>query len=210
EEFAVILQTTPGLAVERALARVTPDTVAKILFTSGSTGLPKGVLNTHRMLCSNQKMLEQVWPFLKASPPVLVDWLPWNHTFGGNHNFNMVLAHGGTLYIDGGRPSPELIGDTVNNLSEVSPNIYFNVPAGYAMLLPYLEKDEGLARKFFADLNVIFYAGASLSQDLWDRLETLSVRITGSRVPMVSSWGATETAPAVTGGHLQLERAGNI
>jgi len=155
-------------------------------------------------------MLAQVWPFLGDEPPVLVDWLPWNHTFGANHNFNMVLAHGGTLYIDAGRPLAGLIEQTVRNLAEVSPTIYFNVPAGYAMLLPHLERDRRLADAFFARLKVIFYAGASLSQDLWERLQALSISVTGRRVPMVSSWGATETAPAVTGAHLFVERAGII
>jgi feruloyl-CoA synthase len=205
-----IAATTPGPDVEAAFARVGPDSIAKILFTSGSTGPPKGVINTHRMLCANQKMIEQVWPFVRDDPPVLVDWLPWNHTFGANHNFNMVLAQAGTLYIDAGRPTPELIGITARNLGEVSPSIYFNVPAGYAMLLPHLERDDRLARSFFARLKVIFYAGASLSQDLWQRLEALSVRITGGRVPMVSAWGSTETAPAVTGGHLLVDAAGII
>jgi feruloyl-CoA synthase len=162
------------------------------------------------MLCANQQMIAQVWPFLGEHPPVLVDWLPWNHTFGANHNFNMVLAHGGALYIDAGRPTPELIGITVHNLSEISPSLYFNVPAGYAMLLPHLEGDERLARSFFARLKVLFYAGASLSQDVWERLEALSVRVTGGRVPMVSSWGSTETAPAVTGGHVLADAAGVI
>jgi feruloyl-CoA synthase len=210
ELLAEWLATPQGPAVEAAFANVGPDTTAKILFTSGSTGLPKGVINTHRMLCANQKMIEQVWPFLKSEPPVLVDWLPWNHTFGANHNFNLVLAQGGTLYIDAGRPTPEGIAHTLRNLAEVSPTLYFNVPAGYAMLLPHLERDAHLQRTFFAHLKLLFYAGASLSQDLWDRLEALSVRVTGGRVPMVSSWGATETAPAVTGAHLLLERAGVI
>jgi feruloyl-CoA synthase len=208
--LAEIINTAPGPAVDEAFGRIGPDTIAKILFTSGSTGLPKGVINTHRMLCCNQKMMEQVWPFLKGNPPVLLDWLPWNHTFGGNHNFNLVLAHGGTLYIDAGRPAPDMIQHTVRNLSEVSPSIYFNVPVGYSMLLPHLENDDRLARNFFAKLELIFYAGASLPQDLWERLEALSIRVTGSRVPMVSSWGATETAPAITGAHLLADRAGII
>lgn len=205
-----LLAVAPTSAVERAYAAITPDTVAKVLFTSGSTGMPKGVINTHRMMCSNQMMAEQTWPFVTSHRLVLVDWLPWNHTFGGNHNVNLALAQGGTMYIDAGRPAPGLIEQTVRNLAEISPTIYFNVPAGYGMLLPQLEKDEHLARNFFADLRLIFYAGAALSQDLWDRLEALSVRMTGMRVPMVSSWGATETAPIATSGHLIAERAGVI
>ena len=124
-----------------------PDTIAKILFTSGSTGQPKGVINTQRMLCVNQQQLAQVWPFLERVPPVLCDWLPWNHTFGANHNFNLVLRNGGTLYIDEGKPAPGLIERTVANLREVSPNIYFNVPRGFDMLLPHLESDAGAAHR---------------------------------------------------------------
>jgi feruloyl-CoA synthase len=208
--LAEMLATTPTGAVERAFAVVGPDTVAKVLFTSGSTGMPKGVVNTHRMMCANQMMLEQTWPFVTSQRVTLVDWLPWNHTFGGNHNVNLTLAQGGTMYIDAGRPAPGLIEHTVRNLAKISPTIYFNVPAGYGALLPYLEKDESLARNFFADLKLIFYAGAALSQDLWDRLEAISIRTTGARVPMVSSWGATETAPIATAGHRTIERAGVI
>jgi feruloyl-CoA synthase len=208
--LAELTATVPTPKVERAFARITPDTVAKVLFTSGSTGLPKGVINTHRMMCANQMMAEQTWRFVTAHRIVLVDWLPWNHTFGGNHNINLVLAQGGTMYIDAGRPVPGLIEHTVRNLSEISPTIYFNVPAGYSMLLPFLEKDEQLARKFFTELKLIFYAGATLSQDLWDRLEALAIRVTGRRVPMVSSWGSTETAPVATSGHRIIDRAGVI
>jgi feruloyl-CoA synthase len=205
-----LLETTPTAAVRQAAARVAPDSVAKVLFTSGSTGRPKGVVTTHRMLCANQRMLAQVWPFTATTPPVLVDWMPWNHCFGGNHDFNLVLACGGTLYVDGGRPAPGLIEQTVRNLAEVSPTIYLNVPAGYNALLPYLERDAELAARFFERLQLVFYAGAALPQDLWERLEALSVRTTGERVPLTSSWGSTETAPLATAAHFPLERAGNI
>src|SRR3954462_15494195 len=151
--FADLVATKPSMDVEDALEQVGPDSVAKILFTSGSTAMPKGVINTHGMLCANQQSLAQIWPFTAETPPVLVDWLPWNHTFGGNHNFNLILKRGGTLYIDAGRPAPHLIGLTVRNLTDVAPTIYFNVPAGYAALLPFLERDEALRAKFFERLD---------------------------------------------------------
>ncbi|WP_341702355.1 feruloyl-CoA synthase [Ferrovibrio sp.] len=208
--FASLLATTPTADVETRFNAIGPDWTAKYLFTSGSTGLPKGVINTHRMMTSNQQAIAQIWPFLRTSPPVLLDWLPWNHTFGGNHNFNMVLAQGGTLHIDDGKPAPGLVEKTVANLREVSPTLYFNVPAGYAMLLPHLEKDADLCRRFFAKLQMIFYAGAALPPDLWARLEALSVRTLGRRVTMTSSWGSTETAPLATAAHFPIERAGVI
>ena len=155
---------------------VTPDTVAKILFTSGSTAEPKGVINTQRMLCSNQQAKAQVWPFLDRQPPVLVDWLPWNHTFGGNHNFNMVLRNGGTLYIDGGRPVPVQFARSLENLRDIAPTLYLNVPRGFELLIPALQGDPPLRERFFSRLQLIFYAAASLPSHLWDALIKLSVR----------------------------------
>src|SRR4051812_33956994 len=156
--------TPPTAGVERAFAALGPDTVAKILFTSGSTGAPKGVLNTHRMLCSNQQALGRVWPFLRAEPPVLVDWLPWSHTFGGNHNLGQVLAFGGTLYIDDGKPAPALFDRTVAALRDVPPTVYYNVPAGYALLAPRLEAHRAFATAFFSRLRFLFYAAAALPE----------------------------------------------
>jgi feruloyl-CoA synthase len=207
------LRGEPGLEVDQAFAAVSPDTIAKFLFTSGSTGEPKGVINTQRMLCSNQQAISQLWPFLAQNvngPPVIVDWLPWNHTFGANHNFNLVLANGGTLYIDEGKPVPGLIEKTVTNLREVSSTIYFNVPRGFDALIPFLEKDAALRKNFFRDLQLIFYAAAALPQNLWEKLENLSIQERGKRTVMVSSWGATETAPMVTSVHYEIERAGVI
>ena len=208
--FSALTELRPTPAVDAAFARVGPDTVAKILFTSGSTGQPKGVINTQRMLCANQESAAAAWVFLADHPPVIVDWLPWNHTFGGNHNLNMMLRNGGTLYIDEGKPVPALIGKTVANLREVSPTVYFNVPRGYAALVDYLEKDEALRKKFFARLDLLFYAAAALPQSLWDRLERVGLQARGRKVPFISSWGLTETAPAVTMVHFAIDRPGNI
>ena len=208
--FATLLATAAGPAVDQAHANVGFDTIAKFLFTSGSTGEPKGVINTQRMITSNQAAYRCIWPFLAEAPPVLVDWLPWNHTFGGNSDFNMVLCNGGTLYIDDGKPAPGLVEKTVANLRDVSPTMYLNVPRGFDMLLPYLEGDAALRKKFFSRLRLIFYAGAALPPSLWARLEKLGVAETGHRVRMVSAWGSTETAPMATCVHFDIDRAGVI
>jgi feruloyl-CoA synthase len=208
---AELLETNPGSTLEREFLKVGPDTVAKILFTSGSTGTPKGVINTQRMLCANQQMALQAWPFIEDKPPVLVEWLPWNHTFGGNHNFNMALRHGGTLYVDGGKPVPGLVETTVRNLKEVAPTMYFNVPRGFDLLLPFLEKDAELRRNFFRNLDMLFYAAAALPQNLWDRLQRLAQQEKRSgEFAMLSAWGSTETSPLATSVHFLMERPGVI
>jgi feruloyl-CoA synthase len=196
--------TTPGAAVEAAYDGLTGDTVAKLLFTSGSTGAPKGVLTTHRMMAADQQMIRQVWPFLVEEPPVIVDWLPWSHVFGGSHNLNLVLVNGGTLYVDAGRPAPGMFGQTLANLRDVPPTVYFNVPAGYAQLVPALESDPELAEAFFSRLRLIFNAAAALPSGLRERLLRLGEATTGSPVPVTASWGLTETAPAVTNAHFDF------
>ena len=208
--FDELAETTPGQGVDAALERTGPDTVAKILFTSGSTGTPKGVINTHRMLCSNQQAIAQLWRFLRDKPPVTIDWLPWHHTFGGNHNFNMILRNGGTLYVDGGKPAPGLVEKTIANLRDVAPTIYFNVPRGFDMIIPQMEADPALRDRFFSRLDTVFYAAAALPQHLWQRLEALSLAARGERIVMTSAWGATETAPLVTSVHFPIDRAGVI
>jgi feruloyl-CoA synthase len=208
--IAELLDADAGARIDEAFARVGPDTVAKILFTSGSTGVPKGVINTQRMLVSNQQMLAQVWPFLEDRVQTIVDWLPWNHTFGGNFCFNVILRNGGTLYVDGGKPAPGLVEITARNLKEVSPTMYFNVPRGFDLLMPFLENDAQLRRNFFRDLDMLFYAGAALPQNLWERLEALALAEKNGELSMISSWGSTETAPSAAAVHYPIERAGVI
>ena len=208
--FAALTAARPTHKVDAAHAKVGPDTIAKFLFTSGSTGQPKGVVNTQRMLCANQAMLRSGFPFVADEPPVVVDWLPWNHTFGSNHNFNLVLDNGGSLYIDDGKPLPGGIAATVRNLRDVAPTIYFNVPKGFEMLLPHFEADALLRETFFSRLKVLFYAGAGLSQHVLDALQDLAVRTTGERIIFLSSLGSTETAPLALACTWECDNAGNI
>jgi feruloyl-CoA synthase len=209
--FTELLDARPTAAVEAAHAKVGPATVAKILFTSGSTGQPKGVINTQQMLCANQAMIRGGLAFLgDGEPPVLVDWLPWNHTYGSNHNFGLVLDRGGSLYIDEGKPMPGAIEATARNLRDIAPTIYFNVPKGFEMLLPHLSEDRALRERFFSRLKLMFYAGAGLSQHVHDAFQELAVKTVGERIMFLTSLGSTETAPAALACSWESEQIGNI
>lgn len=204
------LRADAGDAVARAEAKVDAETIGKILFTSGSTGTPKGVINTQRMMCANQAMIAAGFAFVKDEPPVAVDWLPWSHTFGSNHNFNMILVNGGSLYVDDGNPTPAGIAKTARNLREIAPTFYFNVPKGYEALLPFLRADARLRETFFSRLKALFYAGASLNMPTWNELQRLSVEACGERVIFLTSLGSTETAPLSTITSWDTGRPGNI
>ncbi len=208
--LADMAATRPTEAVDRAHDAVGPDTVAKILFTSGSTGLPKGVINTQRMLCSNQQMLRDVFCFLGDEPPVIVDWLPWNHTFGSNHNFGLMIYNGGTLYIDDGKPMPGAIAATVENLREIAPTVYFNVPKGYEALLPYLQAEPELRRLFFSRLRMMYYAGAGMAPHVWDALTELAREHAPYDVLIATGLGATETAPFALSASWPVSRPGLV
>ncbi len=196
--FAELLATEPGPALALAHAAVGPQTIVKFLFTSGSTKLPKGVITTQRMLCANQQMLRQAFAFLADEPPVLVDWLPWNHTFGGSHNVGLVLYNGGTLYIDEGKPTAQGMAATLRNLREISPTVYFNVPKGFEEIARAMEDDAALARSLFARVRMFMYAGAGLSQAVWDLLERQAEATVGERIPMFTGLGMTEASPSCT------------
>ena len=198
----------PGLGA--AHDAIGPDAIAKFLLTSGSTGNPKAVINTQRMICANQVMLRETLAFLKDEPPVIVDWLPWNHTFGGNHNIGLTLYNGGSMYLDEGKPIPGGIEETVRNLRDISPTVYFNVPKGYESLLPYLRDDAQLRAKFFARLHAMFFSGAALSPYVWNSLDELAVQETGVRVPMLTGLGATETAPFFMSVKPATSRSGHV
>ncbi|MCI0148886.1 feruloyl-CoA synthase [Paraburkholderia sediminicola] len=192
--FLTLLNTEPS-TVDAAHEKVDRDTIAKILFTSGSTKLPKAVPTTHRMLCSNQQMLLQTFPEFAVEPPVLVDWLPWNHTFGGSHNVGIALYNGGTLYIDDGKPVPGHFNETLRNLRDIAPTIYFNVPKGWEELTVALEGDAKLRESFFSRVKVYFFAGAGLSQAAWNRLERVTEQYCGERIRIMAGLGMTETSP---------------
>jgi feruloyl-CoA synthase len=208
--FSVLETTAATSAVDRAHAAVGPDKIAKFLFTSGSTGTPKGVINTQRMLCSNQEIVRTMLPFVVDDPPVLCDWLPWNHTFAGNHDFGLVLYNGGSYYIDDGRPVASGIDATIRNLDDVQPNIYLNVPRGFEMILPFLRESREFRNRFFQKLRLMYYAGAGLSQPVWDELQELAVESCGERILMFTGLGSTETGPSAMFPYWEEDRAGHV
>ncbi|TKT70771.1 acyl-CoA synthetase [Afipia massiliensis] len=209
--YADLAATPVTPAVAASIAQITPDTVGKLLFTSGSTGMPKAVINTQKMMCANARMMMQVRPRPDDAPDgIYLDWMPWNHTMGGNALFNVALTEGGTLYIDDGRPVPGQFEETLRNLREISPTYYANVPAGYAALAAVMEKDDALCRSFFKNLGLVAYGGARLPDDLYDRIQALAIRTTGERFVFYTGWGSTETAPTSTGTYWDTERVGLI
>ncbi|MFK7753175.1 MAG: feruloyl-CoA synthase [Sedimentitalea sp.] len=208
--FDALVSGSNGVDLAPAYASVNGDTVAKILMTSGSTSAPKGVLTTQTMMCVNQAQLADSLPFLHDRPPRLLDWLPWNHVFGGSHNFNMILANGGTLHIDDGKPAPGLFERTLENHAMAPGTLSFNVPVGYSLLAKALGADPDLRQTFFADLDLMFYAGASLPQDVWQALEKMAVEVKGEVPLMTSSWGLTETAPAILLQTEPIDRSGIV
>jgi feruloyl-CoA synthase len=208
--FEVLAHTAVTPRVDAAHAAIGPETLAKFLFTSGSTGTPKAVIHTHRMLCSNLQQIIECLPFMTEEPPVLVDWLPWNHTFGGSHNFGLTLYNGGTLYIDDGKPVPQLIGKTIDNLREIAPTVYFNVPRGFEEIAAALDADRALAKHFFSRVKMLFYAAAGLSQPVWDRLHRVAEETCGERILMITGLGMTETAPFALCANWEAGRSGLV
>ncbi len=206
--FSDLAATLVGPALEEAHAQVGPDTVFKILFTSGSTGMPKGVIYTHRMWTSNQEMVRQCWQFLEDEPPVILEWLPWNHTFAGSKDFGMILYNGGTLYLDEGKPVPGAFEETLRNLREIAPTIVLNVPKGFEALIPHLRNDVKFRQHYFSRLKALFYAGAGISQEVWDALQDLSFDACGERILMLSGLGSTETGPFALWVGKDVRRAG--
>ncbi|MDB5882938.1 MAG: long-chain-fatty-acid--CoA ligase-like protein, partial [Ramlibacter sp.] len=215
-DFDALLATKATSAVDAAMRATGPDTIAKFLFTSGSTKLPKAVINTHGMWCANQQQMRQSMPVLAEDPPVLVDWLPWNHTFGGNHNFGLTLYNGGTLYIDDGKPVPALVRETLRNLREIAPTVYFNVPTGFEAIAIAMKTDDALRRNLLSRVRMFFYSGAALGQPVWDALHESQEREIGERIVMGTGLGMTESSPFaifishpdVKSGHLGVPAAG--
>lgn len=209
-DVAQLYATEETAAVQEAFGLLTSESHARYLLTSGSTGEPKAVVNTHKMLCSNQQMIAQCWRFLDQRKLRVLDWLPWSHTFGANHNFNMVLRNGGAFYIDDGLPMPGRIERTIENIKYVRPTMFFNVPRGYDVLLPFLEQDPELAEALFADLDALFYAAAALPQNTWDRIHRVASQVRDTPLFFTSEWGATETTPVLTNVHFHIDKPGNL
>ena len=204
------LKETPKKSVDDAHERVGPDTIVKFLFTSGSTGTPKAVINTQRMWCANQAMIASMFAFFRDEPPVIVDWAPWHHTAAGSHDFGLVLYNGGSYYIDEGKPLPGAIEATVRNLREIAPTWYFNVPKGYEALLPYLKSDPELRKNFFSRLKVLWFAGAAISQHVYDEVKALAHQTRGEAIPFLTGLGSTETAPYAMGRMWETSDATNM